>query len=120
MTAVTREDREAALRETLETLLYWHDQGHIDESWWDAARALLSPSPAQGGAAVPAVFGVGDVVRVTGDTAKAEHEFAPGTEGQITDTRCDEDYDLVLVTPLGAEAWWVHPRDLALVRKAGA
>lgn len=63
-------------------------------------------------------FAVGDIVRVTGDTGKAEHEFEPGTEGEITSTRCDEDSDLVCVTPLCAESWWVHPRDLVLVRKA--
>lgn len=30
------------LREVLATLVYWHDQGHIDESWWEEAAALLA------------------------------------------------------------------------------
>lgn len=28
-------------RELLDTLLHWHERGHIDESWWDEARTLL-------------------------------------------------------------------------------
>ena len=34
-------DKVAAVEEVLSTLVYWHDQGHIDESWWDAAREAL-------------------------------------------------------------------------------
>lgn len=29
------------LRSLLSTLLYWHDKGGIDESWWDGVRELL-------------------------------------------------------------------------------
>lgn len=40
-----------AVLELLSTLVYWHSQGHIDESWWDEARrALGEPDPgAEGG-----------------------------------------------------------------------
>lgn len=31
----------AARKEILATLVYWHDEGHIDESWWDEARRLV-------------------------------------------------------------------------------
>jgi hypothetical protein len=30
------------LFDVLATLTYWHDQGHIDESWWVEARAVLA------------------------------------------------------------------------------
>ena len=36
----------------LSTLVYWHDQGHIDESWWDEARSLaaaVQAAPEPGG-----------------------------------------------------------------------
>lgn len=29
-----------AHKELLATLVYWHDRGHIDESWWEEARRL--------------------------------------------------------------------------------
>lgn len=35
----------ADMRELLDTLVYWHDQGHIDESWWDAARDAIRMRP---------------------------------------------------------------------------
>lgn len=37
---VTRE--RDALGESLTTLVYWHDHGGIDASWWTDARELLS------------------------------------------------------------------------------
>jgi hypothetical protein len=30
------------LFDVLATLTYWHDQGHIDESWWTEARTVLA------------------------------------------------------------------------------
>lgn len=37
-------DRES-VRELLGTLLYWHDHGGIDESWWQAAREMVIDAP---------------------------------------------------------------------------
>ena len=42
--ALSQAERELAdLRELLSTIVYWHDQpdGHVDESWWEAARETL-------------------------------------------------------------------------------
>ena len=38
------ECRCVALRECVAVLVYWHDRdnGHIDESWWGEARALVA------------------------------------------------------------------------------
>lgn len=38
-------DKIGELEELLSTLVYWHDQGHIDESWWDEARNLVRHAP---------------------------------------------------------------------------
>ena len=33
----------ARLREALSAILYWHERGTVDESWFDEARAALAP-----------------------------------------------------------------------------
>jgi hypothetical protein len=35
-------DEHHRLRTLLETLLHWNDQGHVDKSWWEAAREELA------------------------------------------------------------------------------
>jgi len=32
----------AEMKDVLEGLLHWNERGHIDESWWEAARELLA------------------------------------------------------------------------------
>lgn len=45
---VLGQDDATKMRELLSTLVYWHDQGHIDESWWEAAREARNTRHAAG------------------------------------------------------------------------
>lgn len=36
------EQKIAELKDTLEGLVYWNEQGSIDQSWWDDAEKLIS------------------------------------------------------------------------------
>lgn len=78
----------------------------------DTRLFLAAPLPE--GAAPEPVFGVGDTVRAIGDSMKMVHGMT-GREGVVHDIVTSE----VLEVAEGPRHWFVHPRDLVLVRKTG-
>jgi hypothetical protein len=74
---------------------------------------------------VTVAVGIGDTVRVTGESGGVPHNFEPGDECEVVELAdgfgTAEEREAINVRILTGRRYtqWIHPRDIVLVRKAG-